>query len=116
MTVRRLDSDGDIVTSGTQFLSDAEEIRQTIQTRLGLFLGEYFRDITAGTPWYQKILGKSVLPGSRDAEIRRVISQTAGVESIAAFSSDFDLGTRRYTVACTVTTAFGDVPLEVSNG
>ena len=65
MTVRRLDDNGDIATSGIQFIGQAEEIAQTVKTRLKLFLGEYFRDINDGTPWFQQILGKgSSLRGS----------------------------------------------------
>ena len=57
MTVRLLDSDsdGDITTSGQQFTTEVEEIAQTVKTRLRLFLGEYFRDVTDGTPWWESI-------------------------------------------------------------
>ena len=53
MTVRKLDENGDIVTSGVQFITERDEIAQTVKTRLRLFLGEYFRDTTDGTPWFE---------------------------------------------------------------
>ena len=109
MTVRRLDENGDIVTSGVQFISNREEIAQTIQTRLRLFLGEYFRDSTDGTPWFQEILGKGSTLTNKDAAIKRRINQTDGVLQILTYDADYDINTRQYTVSGSVLTTFGEV-------
>ena len=117
MVVRRLDSTtGDIVTSGTQFLTEQEEIAQTIRTRLRLFTGEYFRDITDGTPWYDTILDKNSTQTARDAAIKRRILQTDGVSSISEFESDYDISTRSLTITATVITIYGIVELEEYEG
>ena len=113
MTVRRLDSNGDISTRGQQFITGQEEIAQTISTRLKLFLGEYFRDINDGTPWFQNILGKGQGLNQREAIIRRRISQTDGVRQITSFNADFDLPTREYKIDVSVLTEFGEVSLTV---
>lgn len=115
MTVRRLQADGDITTSGQQFITEREEIAQTISTRLKLFLGEYFRDITDGTPWFEQILGKGQNLYTRDAAIRTRISQTEGVQQISRYDSDFDLASRKYTISCSVLTVFGEVDVTVGD-
>jgi len=115
MTVRRLDSDGDIATSGVQFLTDQEEIAQTISTRLKLFLGEYFRDINDGTPWFQQILGKGSSLGVKESLIKRRILQTDGVISIFEFETDFDLQARQYSVKAGVLTSFGQTTIRLAD-
>ena len=115
MTVRKLEDDGDIATSGTQFLSNQKEIAQTVTTRLRLFLGEYFRDITKGTPWFQDILGKGQSLDVRDAAIKRIVSQTSGVLSIFEFNTDFDLQKRKYSVSMGIVTPFGNELITVSD-
>ena len=113
MTVRRISATGGIVTSGVQFLTGREEIAQTIRTRLRLFLGEYFRDITIGTPWFQTILVKATTLSSKDAQLRRVIIQTPGVTQIIDFTTDYDIDTRQYTITGQVLTPFGVVSLDL---
>ena len=115
MTVRKLDDSGDIATSGTQFISDQREIAQTIDTRLGLFTGEYFRDILDGTPWFQSILGKGQSLEIKDASIKRRVLQTDGVTSIYEYNSDFDLSDRGYTISMGVVTPFGQDIITLSD-
>lgn len=106
MTVRALDSSGDIVTSGEQFLTgySAYEVAQNIRTRLKLFTNEWFLNIQAGTPWFDTtgspgILGKnSRTASSREAVIRRRILLAPGVAGMTAFAVNYDLPTRMLTV------------------
>lgn len=107
MTVRKLDENDDIVTNGTIFISGLEEIEQTIRTRLRLFLGEYFRDITDGTPWFEQILGKGASMSAREAALRNRILRSPGVIRLTSFNTDFDLNTRKYSVTVGVLTTFG---------
>lgn len=107
MTVRLLQPDGDITTQGVQFTSGLDEVEQTIRTRLRLFLGEYFRDITDGTPWFEQILGKGVSVDARDAAIRNRVVNTPNVIRLTSYSSDFNINTREYSVTIGVLTSFG---------
>jgi hypothetical protein len=107
MTVRRLDDDGDIVTQGQQFIKGREEIAQTVKTRLKLFLGEYFRDITDGTPWYEQVLGKFVSLDTAEAVLRARIANTQGVIQLTSFSTNFDIAERKYSVTAGILTQFG---------
>lgn len=116
MTVRRLDENGDIVTQGTQFITGVDEIAQTIRTRLRLFLGEYFRDISDGTPWFEQILGKGVAMSAREAALRNRIVRTPGVVRLTSFSTQFDVNTRKYTVTAGVLTTYGLATVTESNG
>jgi len=108
MTVRKLDENGDIVTSGVQFIATRDEIAQTVSTRLKLFLGEYFRDTTDGTPWFESILGKGTSLSNKESIIRNRILRTPGVIRLTSFSADFDLATRRYSVQAGILTQYGD--------
>lgn len=116
MTVRRLDENGDIVTSGQQFITEREEIAQTIKTRLALFLGEYFRDITDGTPWYEQILGKFSSLDTVEAVLRVRIAASPGVIRLTSFETDFDIDSRTYSVTAGVLTAFGVIDGVTFNG
>ncbi|MGH9928345.1 MAG: hypothetical protein ACREA9_03845 [Pyrinomonadaceae bacterium] len=108
MTVRRLDpATGDIVTQGQQFIKEREEIAQTVLTRLRLFYGEYFRDITDGTPWYEQILGRFASLDSVEAVLRVRIARTPGVIRLTSFNTDYDLDARTYTVTAGILTQFG---------
>lgn len=108
MTVRRIDEEsGDIVTRGQQFISEREEIAQTVKTRLRLFLGEYFRDIRDGTPWYEQILGKFTSLDAAEAALRNRIANTPGVIRLTSFSTDFDINTRAYSVSAGILTQYG---------
>ncbi|EKT4495448.1 hypothetical protein [Pseudomonas plecoglossicida] len=107
MTVRALDENGDIVTRGQQFITGREEIAQTVLTRLRLYLGEYFRDTTDGTPWYEQILGKFQNLSTAEAALRARIANTPGVIRLTRFSADFDISNRTYTVTAGILTEFG---------
>lgn len=112
MTVRRIDPvTGEIATSGQHFLSGIEEIAQTIDTRLSLHLGEYFRDINEGTPWYQVILGKEGSLHSKEAAIKNRIVRTPGVVRITSFTTDFNDDDRSYSVIVEAMTVYGELKL-----
>ncbi len=107
MTVRKLDEKGDIVTQGAGFTSGLEEVEQTIRTRLHLFLGEYFRDITDGTPWFEQIIGKGTSLDIKEAVLRARIARTPNVIRLTSFSTEFDVDTRKYTVTAGALTTYG---------
>ena len=109
MTVRHLDDEtGDIVTSGElQFIGGREEIAQTVKTRLALFLGEYFRNITDGTPWYEQILGKFTSLDVAESVLRVRIAATPGVVRLTSFDTDFDIDSRKYSVTAGILTIHG---------
>lgn len=113
MTVRRIDPvTGGIATSGQHFISGIDEIAQTIRTRLELHLGEYFRDITEGTPWFQTILGKEGSLQAKEAAIRNRIIRTPGVVQITYFNADYTPENRTYRVTVEAMTIYGEMKLD----
>ena len=111
--IRRF-ANGDIATSGRQFVEGAEGTGQAVFHRLRTFLGEYFLDITRGTPWFQGILGKAP-QGVAEIAIKQQIITTPGVAALKQFSFEPDLTNRRIVVACTIIDLSGleqDVTLE----
>lgn len=116
MRVRKLDENGDIVTNGVIFALNRECVRQNIVTRLRLFLGEYFRDINDGTPWFQSILGKFENINQVESILRERIVTTVGVIRLLSFELDYDVTTRALTVSGSVLTQYGAEEFEVMNG
>lgn len=118
MRTRWLDENGDIYTSGELFIYDRGCVAQTIQTRLKLFLGEYFRDINDGTPWFQSILGKFQNINAVESILRNRIIRTAGVVRLISFNLDYDPAdtSRALIVSGSVLTQYGLEEFEVSNG
>jgi hypothetical protein len=105
MTVRALDENGDIVTSGRQFLSggSAAEAAQNVNTRLKFFTGEWFLDIQDGTPWFPQvnrfgILGKGGTLSQKEAIIRRRILLAPAVAGMSKFQIDYEPITRQLSV------------------
>lgn len=110
MRVRKTDADGDMIFGGGQraFWRDQREApAQIVLSRLYLFLGEWFLDTEDGTAWKTRVLGKYT-GDTRDTVIRTRILGTQGVTGITAFDSDLDREARAYTVAATISTAYGE--------
>lgn len=109
MQYRQLDANGDY-TLGLPFLANSPQcVAQAVSTRLKLWQGEWFLDVTDGTPWLQSILGRSQNP---DAYIKQRILGTPGVTAITAYSSTYVGATRKLTVSCTLSTLYGPVAFE----
>ena len=118
MRYRKLDANGDMTFGRGQadYYRDVPEApAQAIKTRLALRLGEWFLDVTDGTPYDTEILGAHT-QNTRDAAIRERIEGTQGVVSLDAFSSTFDPNLRAFSVAATVTTAYGPVSVAYTSG
>lgn len=115
MQYRKLDANGDYVLGPNAFLANSPEtVAQAVETRLKLWLSEWFVDTKDGTPWNEKVLGKR-LPGKNpDVAIKQRILGTPGVTQITAFSSSFDGDTRKYSAAATIDTLYGAANIQVT--
>lgn len=112
MRYRKLDANGDYsFGQGLMnfYIDDVNTIAQSIKTRLLLMEGEWFLDVTEGTPYSTQILGKNKQP-TYDHAIRQRILGTQGVTSIESYSSTVE--NRQLTVSATVNTIYGPVIIE----
>lgn len=96
----------------TEFLVNSPAaVGQLIVTRLRLLRGEWFLDVSEGTPYGDQVLGTNTA-STRDAAIRGRILQTQGVTGIASYQSSVDAETRVFSVAATVDTIYGRVAVK----
>lgn len=116
MRYRKLDADGDYSfghSSGDFLDNSVEAVAQSILTRLRLFTGEWFLDITKGTPYSEQILGNNTWQ-VYDQAIKTRILGTQFVTRITDYASSFDPVTRALTVSAKVDTAFGSSPITIT--
>lgn len=117
MRYRKLSPSGDYTfgNSALDFLEDTPEaVGQLVQTRLGLWLGEWFLDIAVGTPYAQGVLGMKSL-ASVNNTIQQQILGTQGVTDIQNFQSSVDPNTRILTVTCDIDTIYGPTSVDTAN-
>jgi len=114
MRYRREDTDGDYTFGqgdNTFLINSPEAVAQAVKTRFNLWRGQWFLDITAGTPYIQSLLGKQ-RPEVYNLAIRQHILQTQGVSSIISFDTSINSTTRRVTFTATINTIFGETPVK----
>lgn len=115
ITVRSLGTNYDPLygNGSNDFLTDLDAVAQIIGTTLRLFQGEWWEDLQAGVPMFQKILGQA---GARDTTAISAIL-TAAIEGVPYVSSTSNVvctyANRKLAFSCSVLTQFGT--LQVSN-
>lgn len=117
MRYRKQTGSGDYIFGNGQldFYRDVPEaVGQAVKSRLLLWLGEWFLDITEGTPYLQGILGKH--PKSlADTTIRDRALGTQGMRNIENYVSTIDPDPRRLSVQFSINTIYGPTALQISN-
>ena len=107
MRIRLQDSNGDMTfgQSLSNFTTDTPEgVAQLIGTRLRLWVGEFFADITDGMAWATDVLGNRTT-SVYNATIQARISDTEGVDEITNYSSS--VVNRKLSVSAEVSTIYG---------
>lgn len=114
MRYRKLDKDGDMVFGhgGADYLQDTPDcVAQAVLTRLRLLRGEWFLDVTAGTPYVPLIFAKHT-EETYDLALRECVLETQGVTGITEYESTMDGNTRKLTVSMKIDTAYGQAILQ----
>lgn len=93
-------------------MDSPECVGQSVRTRLLLMQGEWFLDVTEGTPYGSAIFGKNT-GDLYDLAIQQRVLETEGVTSLEAYSSSLDPVTRLLTADMTINTRFGTAPVTV---
>jgi hypothetical protein len=109
MRIRAVTATGDYTfgANGQNFLVNSiAAVGLAISDRLALFTGQWYLDLTAGTPWFTQVIGYGT-KGLYDQMLQGVILGTQGVLAILAYSSVEDATTRTLSVAATVQTIYG---------
>lgn len=96
------------------FINDPEAIGQSVESRLLLWLGEWFLDTEEGTPYAQGVLGK-YSEALADATIQDRVLSTDGVTSIDNYQSQLNPDTRLLTVQFDLNTIYGPTTVQVAN-
>jgi hypothetical protein len=114
MRVRAQSSTGDYTfgSGGQNFLVNSPSmVAQLVYTALMLFLGEWFLDTSAGTPWMTDVIGVGTA-ATYDTAIRNQILGVPGVKSIITYNSSLE-GTTLTISGVVVDTPYGaaTVPL-----
>lgn len=113
MRYRPLSGSGDYTIGQPWYVDVPQAVGQAVLTRLRLWLGEWFVDITDGTAYPTGVLGERY-GKNPDAVIKRRILGTFGVQSLISYSSQFDGQKRVLTVNAMVQTIFSVTPIQVS--
>ncbi|MBQ4775244.1 MULTISPECIES: hypothetical protein [Pectobacterium] len=109
MRYRRESEDGDYTFGqgdDTWLINSPEAVAQAVKTRFELWLGQWFLDTAAGTPWIQSVLGKQ-RSDTYNLAIRQRILETQGVSSISEFNTTVNSATRRVSFTATIETIYG---------
>lgn len=118
MRYRKLSPTGDYTFGAGQlnFLANTPEtVAQAVQTSLLLWLGEWYLDLNAGTPYMEGVIGKHSKQ-TADATLVSRITQVQGVTSLENFTSTIDPDTRKYTsISAKLNTIHGATQLQIAN-
>lgn len=113
MRYRALDDELDMTfgRGGNNFLINSPEaVAQSVLTRLKLWRGEWFLDVTEGTPYQQGVLGTGKREKVEPA-IRQRILEGQGVKALTAFDISIDPDERTVSINATIDTIYGEAEL-----
>lgn len=101
-------------SAGDFLVNTPDAVAQAVMTSLKLWLGEWYLNITDGTPYLEGIIGRHA-KDTADATLVARITSVQGMISIENFSSEVDPVTRKYTVSGLLNTIYGPTQLQIQN-
>lgn len=110
MRYRRLDEKGDYSfgNNSLDYIKDNDAVVQAIKTKLYLFYGEWWEDISLGLPMFQSILGQVSNENLRRTVILLSAEQIQSVEGVTSVDSIVvAISARKLTLSIDVTTEYG---------
>lgn len=122
MKYRKLDENGDYAfgNNSYDYIEKDEAIAQAIKTKLYLFYGEWWEDISLGLPMFQSILGQVSNNNLRQTVILLCAEQISLVEGVTSVDSiSVDISARKLGLTIDVTTVNGttvNLEVELNNG
>ena len=122
MKYRKLDENGDYAfgNNSHDYIEKDEAIAQAIKTKLYLFYGEWWEDISLGLPMFQSILGQVSNNNLRQTVVLLCAEQINLVEGVTSVDSiSVDISARKLGLTIDVTTENGttvNLEVELNNG
>lgn len=119
MKIRKQDANGDMVFGGSQndfWINVSQAVGQAAQNKLQLAKGTFWRDLNAGIPLFQQILGSLNTASNFEIVtgiIQQQIASVQGVSDVSAVDPFFNPTTRQYLFSCTITTIYSSDPLQL---
>lgn len=113
----KLDDDNNYVFENNRvpIIDGADYVRQKLQTKLRLFLGEWFLDLNVGVPYFQDILKKQVSTNVIASIFKDVILETPGVIELQEFVLDYDNIARDLKLDFTVRSETGSITINLED-
>lgn len=124
MRYRKMTSDDDYIFGNGQldfFRDEPAAVGQAVETRLLLWLGEWYLDTSQGTPYIQGALGKFSQAEADTTIQQRVLATTTdnpnilAVTDLSAYISVIDPDTRAMQVQLSIDTIYGPTKVQVAN-
>lgn len=115
--VRKLSPSGDYLFGNSLsdfYINEPAVVGQNVETRLLLWLGEWYLDISQGTPYMQGILGK-YSQEQADTIIQDEVLSTDGVVGIQNYQSIFDPDNRQLSINFNLDTIYGPTEVQIAN-
>lgn len=112
MRVRKLDANGDKMfghSSADFWINVPEGVAQAVGTRLALWQGDWWLDLSQGMTWKTQVLGKYT-GDVRDVAIQNQILNTPGMQSLGSYASQLTRGIRQFAVQTVLVTQYGVIP------
>lgn len=110
-----LDADGNRLLVGGDygFADGIQAVKQGIEVRVRLFLGEYWLDTSKGVDWIGKILIRNANPAIVKAEITAAIAATPDVTRVTNVAYTVDAVARTVSITYDVASTEGLISGEV---
>ncbi|MBP6018805.1 MAG: hypothetical protein KA735_04885 [Burkholderiaceae bacterium] len=116
MRVRRNDANNDWTfgRGRASYAATSESVAQRVKTRLQSFFRDWFLDLDHGLPWFARLEKPADLPRI-EADVRRCILETPGVETLLSFDMTLNPDTRHLVINVTVRDVYGEeMPIRAS--
>lgn len=91
--------DLEIVDGDVPLITGQQAVQQFLNSRLKMFLGEWFLDETKGIPYLDKILVKNPNPIAVDAIFKTEILNSPGVMELLSYKSEINFTLRKAKIS-----------------
>ncbi len=118
MRYRRIDNGDYVMGNGKyDFVTDLDAFVQAVKTKLLLYQGEWWEDLTEGLPFFQEVAGQFIKNDEDKDLITQIylnrVSEVQGFRSVIDYTADFENEKRQYSLSANVDTNYGIAELEV---